>query len=189
MTIAFAPIQALSSQLHEVIVSKLRSSLRSWGWWVRADDPKRVVLERSRVDPHMLTASHKNLGSKTFGEWYEEGERLQRTQRGVIERWNRERGSAYIWSCWRLPCQAPRRHFISFWGFNLSWCGEFLSKTHTHKQKQIKKNLYMRLCEEVSSSWRSWRLNRLSEIEDERDLKCESLSAWLSSCRWVAVSS
>lgn len=31
VTVAFAPIEALSSRLHEVILSKLRSSLRSWG--------------------------------------------------------------------------------------------------------------------------------------------------------------
>lgn len=175
MTIAFAPIQALSSQLHEVIVSKLRSSLRSWGWWVRADEPKRIVLERSRVDPHMLTASHKNLGSKTFGEWYEEGERLQRTQRGVIERWNRERGSAYIWSCWWLPCQAPRRHFISFWGFNLSWCGEFLSKTHTDKQKQIKKKLV------YASLWRGFEFMEELKVEpSQRDWGWKRFEVWKS---------
>lgn len=48
-------------------------------------------LESSRVDPPMLTASRKNLESQTFGEWYEEGRRLQRTRRGAKERRNRER--------------------------------------------------------------------------------------------------
>lgn len=34
----------------------------------------------------MFRASHKNLESKTFGEWYEEGEIFQRTRLGIVER-------------------------------------------------------------------------------------------------------
>lgn len=167
----------LASELHEVSVSKLQSSL---SWSVCADQPWRVFLECSRVDTHMLTASHKNLGSKTLGEWYEEGERLQRTRCGVIERWNRERGSAYIWSCWWLPCQGPHRHFISFLGFDLSWCGKFLPKKKKKKRHKTNKanvvNVY---------SWNGFEdMEELKVGPRKEILKSESFSPWFRSRTW-----